>query len=258
MLFSSVNVLAFITFTGIYLILRIFVKLVIQVALPWNFKNLERYIAIEDRLFMEEYENPEQQFCIHNLNNYQSLIKTLDSATMFSINQNLLKVHRTDSMDQIIDRLNAASGQITNASGYINKFTLKLNDINKEMEYNQNINSNKQVEHCIPMLWTSVFMYFTLCLFKMINTIMEKNVKDNSGVTDEDEFVDGESNVHDKVKTNQPDDLSPTISGGITLSTVYFEITMIFAILVSIYLIRKVRSNKSHIIIYSLIVLMNL
>ena len=60
---------------------------------------------------------------------------------MNSINQNLLKVHRTDSMDQIIDRLNAATGQITNSSGYINKFTLKLNDINKELEYNTNNNS---------------------------------------------------------------------------------------------------------------------
>ena len=39
-------------------------------------------------------------------------------------------------MDQIIDRLNEATGQITNSSGYINKFTLKLNDINKELEYN--------------------------------------------------------------------------------------------------------------------------
>ena len=48
-------------------------------------------------------------------------------------------------MDQIIDRLNAATGQITNSSGYINKFTLKLNDINKELEYNTNNNSTKHI-----------------------------------------------------------------------------------------------------------------
>ena len=73
------------------------------------------------------------------------MIKSLDYYRMNSINQNLLKVHRTDSMDQIIDRLNAATGQITNSSGYINKFTLKLNDINKELEYNTNNNSTKHV-----------------------------------------------------------------------------------------------------------------
>ena len=48
-------------------------------------------------------------------------------------------------MDQIIDRLNEATGQITNSSGYINKFTLKLNDINKELEYNQSTNSIKEI-----------------------------------------------------------------------------------------------------------------
>ena len=60
MLFSSVNTMGFLIFTALYLGLRIYVKLVIQVVLPYNLKNLERYIAIEDRLFMEEYEDPEQ------------------------------------------------------------------------------------------------------------------------------------------------------------------------------------------------------
>ena len=86
MLFSSINTMAYLCFTALYLVLRIYIKLVIQVVLPYNLKNLEKYIAIEDRLFMEEYENPEQQFSIHNLNNYQTLIKTLDADTMFSIN----------------------------------------------------------------------------------------------------------------------------------------------------------------------------
>lgn len=59
---------------------------------------------------MEEYEDPEQQFCIRNLPNYKALITTLETDAMSSVNQNLLKVHRTDSVDEIIDRLNAASG----------------------------------------------------------------------------------------------------------------------------------------------------
>ena len=249
MLFSSINTMAYLCFTALYLILRIYIKLVIQVVLPYNLKNLEKYIAIEDRLFMEEYENPEQQFSIHNLNNYQTLIKTLDADTMFSINQNLLKVHRTDSMDQIIDRLNAASGQITNSSGYINKFTLKLNDINKELEYNQNNNSNKQVEHCIPMLWTSVMMYFTLCLLKVINSIMEKNAKEDKGQGSESaDDIEGEQ---DEVKEVE------IVTYNSNFSTAYFEIAMIFITLVSIYLIKRVRNVKSHIIIYGLIISMN-
>lgn len=66
---------------------------------------------------------------------------------MFSINQNLLIVHRTDSMDHILERLNYSSSRITqdstntnfyeNISAFINKRNMKLHDINKEIEYNQ-------------------------------------------------------------------------------------------------------------------------
>ena len=60
MLFSSAHTMAFMAFAALVLGLRTFITLVIQVVLPYNLKNLERYIAIEDRLFMEEYEDPEQ------------------------------------------------------------------------------------------------------------------------------------------------------------------------------------------------------
>ena len=40
-------------------------------------------------------------------------------------------------------------------------------------------------------------------------------------------------------------------------STAYFEIAMIFITLVSIYLIKRVRNVKSHIIIYGLVISMN-
>ena len=55
---------------------------------------------------------------------------------MNKINRNLLKVNKTDSMDLTIDRLNQATEHSVNSSGYINNLTLKLNDINKEVEYN--------------------------------------------------------------------------------------------------------------------------
>ena len=47
--------------------------------------------------------------------------------------------------------------------------------MNKELEYNQNDNSHRQAEQGIPLVWSSVIMYFTLGLFKTVNLIMEKN-----------------------------------------------------------------------------------
>ena len=70
MLFNCKNALIFMFLVATYLCLRLFIKLVIEVVYPFNMRKLEKYIAIEDRLFMEEYENPEQQFCVSNLSDY--------------------------------------------------------------------------------------------------------------------------------------------------------------------------------------------
>ena len=107
-----------------------------------------RYKAIEDIIFMEEYENPEQQFSITSLESYAAVAKNLDANSVFSINQNLLIVHRSDSMDHILERLNITSSRMNdeqtnsymtdNTSSFINRRNLKLHDINKEIEYNTN------------------------------------------------------------------------------------------------------------------------
>ena len=58
---------------------------------------------------MEEYENPEQQFTITSLESYSAVAKSLEANSVFSINQNLLIVERSDSMDHILERLNMTS-----------------------------------------------------------------------------------------------------------------------------------------------------
>ena len=59
---------------------------------------------------MEEYEDPEQQFEIRDSENFTTLVKQIEDTKLFSINQNLLKVHRSDSMDQLLDRINISGG----------------------------------------------------------------------------------------------------------------------------------------------------
>ena len=151
---------AFIIFLFLFVALKHFMLLVRVVVLPWNFKQSQRYQEIEDRIFMEEYEDPDKQFSIQNLDSFIYLVKTLDQNNLYSINQNLLIVHRSDSMDQILERLNQTSSRIredsvqsnisNSISGIINKWNLKLHDINKELEYSQNSSSIKQAEACLP------------------------------------------------------------------------------------------------------------
>ena len=77
-LFRCPYTAAFIIFLFLFVALKHFILLVRAVVLPWNFKQAERYQEIEDRIFMEEYEDPDKQFSIQNLDTYIHLVKTLD------------------------------------------------------------------------------------------------------------------------------------------------------------------------------------
>ena len=114
-------------------------------------------------------------------------------------------------MDLILERLNLSSQQITeeknnqmnsNVSSYINKCTLRLHDINKELEYTQTRSSIKYVEATLPILWTSVFLFSFLFIFKIVNSYLEAN----GYVTDTSEKTTTDSNTK-----------------GSTVATSYFE-----------------------------------
>ena len=82
----SPHVLACCIFIFLYAQLKQFVRLVYEIVLPWNRKREMRYKAIEDKIFMEEYENPEQQFSITSLESYAHVAKSLEANSVYSIN----------------------------------------------------------------------------------------------------------------------------------------------------------------------------
>ena len=107
---QSPNSLGIMAFFSLALYLKQQVRLIYSFWSQNQKLNVERYQLIEDRLYMEEYEDPEQQFEIHDSANFANLVKQIEDTKLFSINQNLLKVHRSDSMDQILDRINISGG----------------------------------------------------------------------------------------------------------------------------------------------------
>ena len=95
-------------------------------------------------------------------------------------------MHRSDDIDAILDRINFSGGQsaegknnFTNRS-IINKCNLKLNDINKEIEYNEVIISEGSIKNCVSLIWTSVTLYGILGLFKIVNQFIENNYNTSS------------------------------------------------------------------------------
>lgn len=95
----SPNAIGTLVFILLYLNLKQYIRQFIAFLVPKNKKQVERYQIIEDRLYMEEFEDPEQQFEICDSESFLSLVKQVEETKLFSINQNLLKVHRSDSMD---------------------------------------------------------------------------------------------------------------------------------------------------------------
>ena len=86
---------------------------------------------------------------MRDFQSYKTLTDQLEKAKLLSINRNMLSVHRTDSTDAILERLNV-SGGLAESTGnsaknmaMINRISLKLNDLNKEQEYVQLGISNK-------------------------------------------------------------------------------------------------------------------
>ena len=60
---------------------------------------------------------------------------------------------------------------MTNES-MINKFNLKLHDINKEIEYNSTSVSQKQTQNYTSLIWTSIILYSTIASYKLLNSIV--------------------------------------------------------------------------------------
>lgn len=70
------------------------------------------------------------------------------------------RIHRSDSMDQILERINmtgenmqgTSDNKIVNRSTLINKYSLKLADFNKELEYQTQPTEVKVLESVVYTL----------------------------------------------------------------------------------------------------------
>ena len=107
------------------------------------------FTSVEDRFYLEQYDEPQTTFDRGNGDDaasYAKVVNRIHKINLHSINLNFIKVQRSDSMEQLLETINAQSSElrgnedVTKAfksmDGMINKFTLRLNDPSKEEMYN--------------------------------------------------------------------------------------------------------------------------
>jgi len=108
-----------------------FVEVLSKILLKRYSNLLDWYADVEERLSFEEYEDPDQTF---NITQFPPLYQKINSKTIQNtlklINTNMMKVPKTDGLEQILDKINTeldldrrGSQQIA-MSGAINKITL--------------------------------------------------------------------------------------------------------------------------------------
>ena len=88
------------------------------------------------------------------------------------------------------------------------------------------------------MIWTSTILYSILGLFKIFNQFLESNEKTTS--------------------KNDTQTLNRSDTAGNTINTIYIEVLEVLVSLSAIYVIRKVKSIRSDIVIFSLVVIFNI
>ena len=97
--------------------------------------------------------------------------------------------------------------------------------------------SDAQIKNYTSLIWTSTLLYSILGLFKIFNQVLESNEKTTS--------------KNDRQTLNRSD------TAGNTINTIYIEVLEVLVSLSAIYVIRKVKSIRSDIIIFSLVVIFN-
>jgi hypothetical protein len=85
----------------------------------------------------------------------------------------MMRLHRSDSLDEILEKINTSVDENQLAgkkfeANVINRVSLKLNDINKELEYNTQVRERKLVQASVKKIYVILAMFVFLLLESII------------------------------------------------------------------------------------------
>lgn len=91
-------------------------------------------------------------------------------------------------MDDILEKINAkgdnneqqAGKKFDNSTNVINKFSLKLTDINKELEYNTQVQDKKIVMTSVKKIYVLLVLFVYLLLEGVISLLLKRRKKNKN------------------------------------------------------------------------------
>ena len=177
----------------------------------------------------------------------------------------MLKVARSDSMDQTLDLINASFHKFVNVLTHsprqvVSKLNLKLLDGNKEIEYNQIQQQMFDGGKLLWLLWAQVLMYVSIAIFKVWNTFAghvggpspQGDGADGTGKED------GEASSHTEPSADGAGAPMPTVYSLQLVSTLYMELIEIFVLMLAIYVIKRTNLLRKDWIIHAVILFLHM
>mmetsp|Transcript_20117 Transcript_20117/g.19080 ORF Transcript_20117/g.19080 Transcript_20117/m.19080 type:complete len:203 (-) Transcript_20117:2966-3574(-) len=142
-LFLTPVYLLTLSFVFLVLMLRNYcIDVAIKLVIPTSVARFSFYQDVEEKLYLEEYEDPNMEFHLKNFpSDYISIHKEILRQKKQVLNHNQMKLQRSDSMDQIVEKINKnLQGDMPKDyrdTSMLNWFSLTFNDVNKENEYTE-------------------------------------------------------------------------------------------------------------------------
>jgi len=116
------------------------------------------------------------------------IVDKIHKINLHSVNLNMMRTHRSESTEMILENTNKYSVELRDQDGVrlkeykntdsiINKFSLKLNDPNKEQLYNQQTSKHANVLSKLKILRLSILSYLVLLAINIYRLVLNSRSK---------------------------------------------------------------------------------
>lgn len=116
------------------------------------------------------------------------IVDKIHKINLHSVNLNMMRTQRSESTEMILENTNKYSVELRDQDGVrlkeykntdsiINKFSLKLNDPNKEQLYNQQTSKHANVLSKLKILRLSILSYLVLLAINIYRLVLNSRSK---------------------------------------------------------------------------------
>jgi hypothetical protein len=164
----------------------------------------------------------------------------------------MMRLHRSDSLDEILEKINTqgdserlAGSKYDNSSNIISKVSLKLTDLNKELEYNTQVKERKLVQASVKNIYVLLALFSFLLVEHLVYKLVVnyRNGKKKEEQEGRDIYL---PMIIDKMTTFSTE-----------IKIIYIYVAHIVAATIVIFIILRAKDLRADLVMFGYIVIIN-